>query len=89
MEELEDPSGHPSLSDFYDHEPNLEFDDSDLHSQHTEDPVQGAQAGGTEDHHNGKMTSRADDEDDLKEKLSEFSVSTSSSNQETPETSLI
>ena len=29
-EPLEDP--YPSLSDFHDYEPNLEFDDSELHS---------------------------------------------------------
>ena len=32
--DCEDP--YPSLSDFHDYEPNLEFDDSDLQTQHPE-----------------------------------------------------
>ena len=34
--ECEDP--YPSLSDYHDYEPNLEFDDSDLHQKHPEGP---------------------------------------------------
>ena len=34
--DCEDP--YPSLSDYHDYEPNLEFDDSDLQQQHPEDP---------------------------------------------------
>jgi hypothetical protein len=34
--DCEDP--YPSLSDYHDYEPNLEFDDSDLHNQHSEEP---------------------------------------------------
>ncbi len=32
--DMEDP--YPSLSDYHDYEPNLEFDDSDLRQQHPE-----------------------------------------------------